>query len=60
MQVCEAVKSGKVKDYRDVEYSNVKFLNGGDQGISAFAQSERLGIRVLNETSPKYKEMVAS
>ena len=37
-QVIEALESGKVKDYRDAKYSNVKFLS--EEGIYRLARNE--------------------
>jgi nucleoside-diphosphate-sugar epimerase len=50
-QVIEAMRSGKVVDYKDARYSNVKFLT--EEGIFRLAKTENgWDYQLLNETSP--------
>jgi hypothetical protein len=37
-QVIEALRSGKVKDYRDAKYSNIKFLK--EEGLYLLTNNE--------------------
>jgi nucleoside-diphosphate-sugar epimerase len=49
-QVIEAISSGKVSDYRDARYSNIKFLK--EEGIYLLANNESNGdLNLLNEES---------
>ncbi len=51
-QVIQAIRSGKVIDYRDARYSNVKFLT--EEGIYRLARHENnWAYQLLNETSGK-------
>jgi nucleoside-diphosphate-sugar epimerase len=50
-QVIEAIETGRVKDYRDAKYSNVKFL--GDEGASRLIRRQNDWAReLINESSP--------
>ncbi len=50
-QVIQAIDSGKVKDYQDARYSNVKFLT--EEGISRLAHHEDgWAYQLLYETGP--------
>jgi len=50
-QVIEAIETGRVKDYRDAKYSNVKFL--GDEGASRLIRRQTDWAReLINESSP--------
>jgi hypothetical protein len=49
-QVIDAIKTGKVGDYRDTRYSNIKFLK--EQGIYLLTNNEGSGsLDLLNEES---------
>ncbi|TSA47646.1 MAG: NAD-dependent epimerase/dehydratase family protein [Chloroflexi bacterium] len=49
-QVIEAIHSGKVRDYRDAKYSNIKFLK--EEGIYLLTNNESSGVLgLLNEES---------
>jgi len=49
-QVIEAIQSGKVRDYRDAKYSNIKFLK--EEGIYLLTNNEGSGaFDLLNEES---------
>lgn len=49
-QVISAIQSGKVVDYRDAKYSNVKFLT--EEGIYRLARNENgWAYQLINETS---------
>lgn len=50
-QVLEALRSGKVGDYRDARYSNVKFLT--EEGMSRLTRDpdERWAYQLLNESA---------
>jgi nucleoside-diphosphate-sugar epimerase len=49
-QVIDAIKTGKVGDYRDTRYSNIKFLK--EQGIYLLTNNEGSGsLNLLNEES---------
>jgi FMN phosphatase YigB (HAD superfamily) len=49
-QVLEALRSGKIKDYKDAMYSNVKFLK--EQGIYLLTNNESSwALNLLNEES---------
>jgi len=49
-QVLEALRSGKVKDYKDAMYSNVKFLK--EQGIYLLTNNESSwALNLLNDES---------
>ncbi len=49
-QVIDAIRSGKVYDYRDAKYSNVKFLT--EEGIFRLYRNENgWAYHLLNETS---------
>jgi len=49
-QVIEAIQSGKVQDYRDARYSNIKFLK--EQGIYLLSTNEKSwAVDLLNEES---------
>ena len=51
-QVIQAIRSGKVADYRDAQYSNVKFLT--EEGIYLLAQNDNgWAYQLLNETPDK-------
>ncbi len=50
-QVLEAIRSGKVSDYRDARYSNVKFLT--EEGIFRLAKHENgWAYQLINEGTP--------
>jgi len=50
-QVIEAIETGRVKDYRDAKYSNVKFL--GDEGATRLIRRQTDWAReLINESSP--------
>ncbi len=51
-QVIEAISSGKVKDYRDPMYSNVKFL--GHEGTSRLVRQNGWANELIKESSPHY------
>jgi nucleoside-diphosphate-sugar epimerase/sorbitol-specific phosphotransferase system component IIC len=56
-QVIDALRSGKVQDYRDSRYSNVKFLT--EQGIYRLARNENTWAhQLMNETSPSPEALV--
>ena len=56
-QVIEAIRSGKVVDYRDARYSNVKYLT--EQGIFRLAREENgWAYQLLYETSPEANLLV--
>ena len=49
-QVLEAIRSGKIKDYRDAQYSNIKFLK--EQGLYLLSNNHtRWPLDLLNEES---------
>jgi len=49
-QVIEAIRSGKVSDYRDAKYSNVKFLT--EEGLFRLERKgESWAYQLLNEES---------
>ncbi|HEY7544318.1 MAG TPA: SDR family oxidoreductase, partial [Blastocatellia bacterium] len=50
-QVIEAIESGKVKDYRDPKFSNVKFL--GDEGADRLAPQNGWAHELIKESSVK-------
>jgi len=53
-EVIEAIQSGKVKDYRDAQYSNVKFLS--DESIASRIRCENgWASELLNEAAPSQK-----
>jgi nucleoside-diphosphate-sugar epimerase len=51
-QVIEAIESGKVIDYRDPVYSNVKFL--GNEGTSRLVRQHGWEHELIKESSPHY------
>ena len=51
-QVIEAIKSGKIKDYRDPRYSNVKFL--GNERASRLALQNGWAEELIKESSSRY------
>jgi nucleoside-diphosphate-sugar epimerase len=52
-QVIEAIESGRVADYRDAKYSNVKFLS--EEGASSLIRSENgWAYELMSETSPGF------
>jgi nucleoside-diphosphate-sugar epimerase len=54
-QVIEAIESGRVADYRDAKYSNVKFLS--EEGASRLIRSENgWAYELINETSPDFRD----
>lgn len=56
-QVIEAIQSGKVLDYRDARYSNVKFLT--EEGIFRLAKTENgWAYQLLNESTTETPVMV--
>jgi nucleoside-diphosphate-sugar epimerase len=52
VQVIEAIKSGKIKDYRDPRYSNVKFL--GHERASRLALQNGWAEELIKESAPQY------
>jgi nucleoside-diphosphate-sugar epimerase len=58
-QVFEAIQCGKVNDYRDAKYSNVKFLGSG--GTSRLLRHENgWAHELINETEPLLEVSVAA
>jgi len=51
-QVIEAIESGKIKDYRDPSYSNVKFL--GNESASRLALRNGWAEELIKESAPRY------
>jgi nucleoside-diphosphate-sugar epimerase len=51
-QVIEAIKSGKIKDYRDPRYSNVKFL--GNERASRLALQNGWAEELIKESASRY------
>jgi nucleoside-diphosphate-sugar epimerase len=52
VQVIEAIKSGKIKDYRDPRYSNVKFL--GNERASRLALQNGWAEELIKESASRY------
>src|SRR5262245_14075544 len=55
-QVIEAIKSGKIKDYRDPRYSNVKFL--GNERASRLALQNGWAEELIRESTSRYASAV--
>jgi len=53
-QVEEAIRSGKVRDYRDAQFSNVKFLS--EEGASLLIKNEKVWMDLLEDKSPIISE----
>jgi nucleoside-diphosphate-sugar epimerase len=51
-QVLEAIRSGKIQDYRDPRYSNVKFL--GNERASRLALQNGWAEELIKESAPQY------
>ena len=57
-QVIEAFQAGKITDYRDARYSNVKFLK--EEGTSHLIRHEdRWAYELINDNSPDSPEVPA-
>ena len=50
-QVIGAIREGKVRDYRDARYSNVKFL--GEEGLRLLATQKNWAWELINETAAR-------
>jgi len=57
-QVIEAIKSGKIKDYRDPRYSNVKFL--GIERASRLVLQNGWAEELIKESTSRYWSAVGS
>ena len=57
-QVIEAIKSGKIKDYRDPRYSNVKFL--GNERASRLVLQNGWAAELIKESTSRYASAVGS
>lgn len=60
-QVMEAIQSGKILDYQNEEYSNVKFLSSNNNVISHLLRRQNgWAYDLLNESSPKYEVLAVT
>jgi hypothetical protein len=51
-QVVEALQTGKVQDYQDAKYSNVKFLS--EEGLTRLARPQNgWAHELINQTTPE-------
>src|SRR5499426_3731232 len=57
-QVIEAIKSGKIKDYRDPRYSNVKFL--GHERASRLVLQNGWAEELIKESTSRYASAIGS
>ena len=60
-QVMEAIQSGRIADYRNEEYSNVKFLGSNNSDVSQLLRCQNSwAYDLLKETAPQYETMAAT